>query len=216
MKAIMAEAQTSKVKSTKSLGPLPVLRVSSGDTNLSVRREASREQISNVRPSAVGLDRGKNLSQGATPSSSSSPWRLPQPAGSQPTTTPSTPMLSAIDKGSSALSSPRVKAEKSGSRMNTSPSGSPLLLPTTPQRQVSSQPGMGPVFTPTRQRPSSKASSTTIRRVGYVVSSLGSNCVLTIMHIPLEVAAFGPHHPCDPSFSPPHRRQGCRSLLFNN
>lgn len=197
MKAIIAaEAQTSKARSGKAVvAPLVSRAPSGGDGSPA----SWREQMSTTRPAAVDIERSKSSPQnGQHFASTGSAWRVPQAHGSQASSIPSTPIMNPVDKGPSASFVPRGKTEKL--RVVPSPSGSPHFSPAMSQRQTSSQPGLGPVFTPTRQQPSSQSSSPShIRRVGYV---LFSSCILQYTELDFRSGSVWTLPPVQPVVQP--------------
>ncbi|KAH9893273.1 hypothetical protein C8Q73DRAFT_791145 [Cubamyces lactineus] len=153
MKAIMAEASTSKAGVARPLGARPAA--------VGAMESLSRG-MPPARPSADGPAKTAPIPRTASGGAS---WRTP-PQGATPVSgTPATSSV-ALPPGKDGRpqaggAPPAAAVPAAGS------SGPPRSQPTTPRKPVA--PGLGPVFTPTKQTPTKQASTSSgassIRRV---------------------------------------------------
>ncbi|KAJ8474411.1 hypothetical protein ONZ51_g7236 [Trametes cubensis] len=152
MKSIMAEASTSKAGAAR---PQVGARPAAVGTVESISRG-----IPSARASADGLAKTAPVTRAASGGAS---WRTP-PQGATPVSgTPATSSValpSGKDGRPQAGGAPPVVAAPAAGP--SGPSGAPRSQPTTPRK--SAAPGLGPVFTPTKQASTSSGASS-IRRV---------------------------------------------------
>ncbi|KAI0326994.1 hypothetical protein GY45DRAFT_1328251 [Cubamyces sp. BRFM 1775] len=148
MKSIMAEASTSKASATRAPGARPAA--------IGTVESISRG-MPPARPSADGPAKATPVPRTASGGAS---WRTP-PQGATPVsgtpTTSSVALPPGKDGRVQAGGAPPVAAAPTAG-----PSGSSRSQPTTPRKPVA--PGLGPVFTPTKQASTSSGASS-IRRV---------------------------------------------------
>ncbi|PSR72203.1 hypothetical protein PHLCEN_2v11910 [Hermanssonia centrifuga] len=145
MKAIMAEAETSKAPITKSVAPLPAARIPSipsEATNATTWRSPQRSEkplpaSTTNRPPA---------------NSPSGPWRSSAAIPSS-----AAPVLAPAPQATLAVRSPPVKdkpAEVSGLKTSSAVGPGGSSQPSTPQK-----PGMGPMFSPSKQAATQSSTS---------------------------------------------------------
>jgi inhibitor of Bruton tyrosine kinase len=161
MKTIMAEAANSKGSSSR----LPAVRVSDVWSN-----DAQRGGSFNTPQRERSISQGPLVGdppESSSPSfrTSGSPWRIPAPQ------TPTKPINSLTVPSplaatpSSSFSGPQENIQpQQTTKSSDSTLSKPSKLQSSPSRHHAMQPGLGPIFTPSRQDSSSAASSS-IRHV---------------------------------------------------
>ncbi|OSD05302.1 hypothetical protein PYCCODRAFT_1457329 [Trametes coccinea BRFM310] len=147
MKAIMAEASTSKPGPTRPPGArAPV---------------GTLETISRgVPPARASVDAPARAVALPRTASGSASWRTPSQGTTPVSGTPATSSV-ALPSGKDSRSQPAAPVSTSAAPA-AGPSGTTRSQPSTPRKPVA--PGLGPVFTPTKQAPASSSGSS-IRRV---------------------------------------------------
>ncbi|KAH9849864.1 hypothetical protein C2E23DRAFT_341162 [Lenzites betulinus] len=150
MKAIMAEASTKKIGTTSA----PARRAPPESL------EALSRGMPPARPSADGAAKAVPLPR--VPSDGHS-WRTP-PQGTTPLNgTPATASVALPPPPTNPRPQVGTSTSASAGPSAAGPSNTPRSQPTTPRKPVVA-PGLGPVFTPTKQAPASSGPSS-IRRV---------------------------------------------------